>query len=274
MFVRILLSPVITQTPSFTFSPVINNTRWSAPSSINRNNRNNLSCTYCSADRFNQNKSSVKKIRIIFWDFRTHQTLIWLEVSVTEHSMCCLFIGRWRSFRLLLTIIWMCETESDKCRFLLRVNMLHKKDELVLTGTATSLWVHQVCSKRPKVAERSWQDWREILRTERENGARFRRDRCGRTHEWEHLLVNKKNQCLKRNVSCTIGEEGLIWRHNQAAIKPVKKNMHMWGLTEMLAWLKTAVCHGNKGIHTVASLNMVETSALTRCHQHDYCAIS
>lgn len=183
--------------------------------------------------------------------------------------MCCLFIGRWRSFRQLLTIIWMCETEPDKCRFLLKVDMLHKKDELVLTGRETSLWVHQVCSKRPKVAERSWQDWREILRTEWENGARFRQARCGRAHEWEHLLVNKKI-----NVLTGMSTVQMIWRHNQAAIKPVKKKMHMWGLTEMLAFLKTSVCHGNKGIHTVASLNMVEKAALMRCYQHGYCIIS
>lgn len=43
----------------------------------------------------------------------------------------------------------------------------------------------------------------------------------------------------------------------------------MWGLTETLAWLKTAVCHGNKGIHTVVTLNMVDTAALMHCYQRD-----
>lgn len=56
---RVLLSPSSLTLP--VSLSVINNTRWSASFSINRNNRNNLACTYCSADIFNQNKSSVIK---------------------------------------------------------------------------------------------------------------------------------------------------------------------------------------------------------------------
>lgn len=133
--------------------------------------------------------------------------------------MCCIFIGRWLvSFRQLFTIIWMCETESDKCRFLLKVDMLHKKE--------VSLWVHQVCSKRHKSGRKKFTGLERNL--ENLEPDLDGPDVDGHINENIHLSIKKS--CLKRNVNCTIGEEGLIWRRNQAAIKPVRKKMH----TEMV----------------------------------------